>query len=76
MKSTKSFLFFSPRTAFNSLTCTIIECVDLMNIQVSESISLSQGTVGIQDGSDGVPTIFAETFTPVVHEGVKIIRDL
>ena len=59
-----------------SPTCTIIECFDFMSIQVSESISLSQGTVGIKDGPDGVLTIFAETPTPVVHDGVKIIRDL
>ena len=47
-----------------------------MNIQVSESLSLSQGTVRIQDSPDGVLPIFAEALTPVVHDRVKIIRDL
>ena len=38
MNSTKSLLF--PQE-LRSLTCTVIEYIDLMNIQVSESVSLS-----------------------------------
>lgn len=47
-----------------------------MNIKVSKSIPLSQSPTRIQDGSDGFFAIFGEAFTPVVHDGVKIIRDL
>lgn len=47
-----------------------------MSIQASEAISLSQETVGIQDRPNGVLAIFRETLTPVVHDGVEIIRDL
>ena len=58
------------------LTFAIIKRIDLVNIKVSKSISLSQDPVRIQDGSDGVLAVFGEASTAVVHDGVKVIRDL
>ena len=61
---------------FTILTTTVVEGVNLSNIEVRKSISLSQLSRRVRDGPDCGLAVFGETLATVVHDAVKVVRNL